>query len=400
MRGDALRMRVTMPRVDYGLPSDDAETSTLHGIQRRAFLGAPTPESTAQFLEVPPADLRVLRVKGQVAGGLVLIRMGQWFGGREVPMTGIAGVGVSPEHRTSGVGSSLVRAMLHDLHTEGTPISVLYPATQPVYRRAGYEGAGAFIGYKLPTARIDVRDHTLELRQADKDDAERMSRAYDVRASRTSGNLGRHDRIRDRTITWDDPATQVFLAIGDGVEGYAVVHPRSGEHGFIECSDLVVLTARAGRRLLSLFADYRSVARHVSWHGSPSDPLATLLSEQVVEVADSINWMLRIVDVRGALGSRGYADGIEAEVQLDVRDDVLPWNNGRFVLDVSGGKAKARKGGRGRLRIDVRGLAALYTGRMSAAELIATGYADGPQRELDAATAVFSGPAPWSADYF
>lgn len=94
---------------------------------------------------------------------------------------------------------------------------------------------------------------------------------------------------------------------------------------------------------------------------------------------------------------RGYGEGVSAEAHLDVRDDVLPTNNARFVVEVSGGRARVRKGGRGSAKIDVRGLAALYSGFMSPRELVATGYVDGP---CDALGPVFAGPHPWMGEIF
>ena len=61
---------------------------------------------------------------------------------------------------------------------------------------------------------------------------------------------------------------------------------------------------------------------------------------------------------------------------------------------------RAREGGRGGLRVDVRGLAALYSGRLSPEELRVTGLLDGEPRDLAAAALAFAGPAPWMPDMF
>ena len=53
-------------------------------------------------------------------------------------------------------------------------------------------------------------------------------------------------------------------------------------------------------------------------------------------------------------------------------------------------------------RVDpsIRGLAALYTGHLSAFQLQLMGRLDGPESDLDQATAIFAGPAPWMSDRF
>lgn len=391
------------PRLDFGVPRDDAERGALADIQTLAFLGTPTDETRAERLSRGvPSDSRVIRRAGKVAAGLHIWRAGQWFGGRRVPMAGIAGVGVAVEHRGTGAGSALMRATLEDLHADGFPISALYPATQSVYRQAGYEQAGVYVGYKLPTASIDTRDRALELRPADKSDRDRMRQAYEVRARRSSGNLDRHERLWDQALPGTEERLRSYIVAAAGeVQGYAsFTHSYEDDVGHIWCRDVVALTRGAARRLLTMFADHRSQVKFVHWEGAPADALLLALAEQCCEVTERLLWMLRIVDVRTALESRGYPEGLEAELQLDVRDDVLAWNNARFTLQVSGGKAKVRRGGRGRLVVDVRGLAPLYTGHAGAAELQATGYVEGAQRELDAATRVFGGPSPWMPDFF
>jgi predicted acetyltransferase len=110
--------------------------------------------------------------------------------------------------------------------------------------------------------------------------------------------------------------------------------------------------------------------------------------------------MLRVVDVERALSERGYPTGLDAELHLAIADDIVPANNASFVLRVAGGKGEVARGGRGSVKVDVRGLAPMYTGLLGAEELKATGYIEGPDDELAIATAIFGGPAPWLADFF
>ena len=124
------------------------------------------------------------------------------------------------------------------------------------------------------------------------------------------------------------------------------------------------------------------------------------MAEQSYRVLRHDRWMVRILDVARALEARGFPPDLECELSLDVRDDVLPHNAQRFVLEVCKGRGRVRKGGRGKLRIDVRGLAALYTGHWLPADLVAVGLLDGPERDCATASTLFAGPAPWMPDFF
>ena len=186
----------------------------------------------------------------------------------------------------------------------------------------------------------------------------------------------------------------------DGYVTYIQNRRVADGRGVLHLTDLVALTPEAGRRLLTFFADHRSLVESVNWVGSPAEPLLLQAGEQEAKVADNVKWMLRVVHVKRALAGRGYPSGLRAEVQFDIQDDLLPGNRGRFVLSVSGGSGRVRKGGRGRVRIDVRGLAALYTGFLSAEELLATGLIYGDTSDLGEASAVFAGPTPWMVEMF
>jgi predicted acetyltransferase len=145
--------------------------------------------------------------------------------------------------------------------------------------------------------------------------------------------------------------------------------------------DWVLLTPAAIKRFWTFLADHRSIVEKVRWHHSSFDSLTFLLDERTTKVNRIGHWLLRIVDVQKALEQRGYPKGIETELHLEVQDDLLTQNNGKFILKVSEGQGEVCPGGRGELRLSIRGLAPLYTG-------------------LSAATHLFSGNLPWMPDYF
>jgi predicted acetyltransferase len=259
----------------------------------------------------------------------------------------------------------------------------------------------------MPTGGIDVRDRTLDVRPIEKADREAIHKVYAERGRRTSGNLDRSEWLWLRIFdppSWQ-PKVEGYLAERDGnVEGYTVFAQKETDtlrHAHeLELVDLVTLTADAARRLLTFLADHRSMAETVLWYGAPAEPMLYLLAEQTGTIAHRMDWMLRIVDVARALEARGYPPTVRTEVHFEVVDDTLPQNDRRFVLEVSDSEGHVCEGGTGRVRIDVRGLAALYTGHLAPGELKATGYLNGPDEDLARAGAVFAGPAPWMSDIF
>ena len=344
--------------------------------------------------------MRGVRRAGRAVAGMSIIPMGHYFGGQSVRAGGITAVGVAPEQRGSGVGLWMLQQSLEELHRQAVPLATLYPATTAFYRRAGFERAAQRLLYDVPLAAIGVRDYSLEAVPAGPSEYAIIRQLYAQQAARSSAFIDRPEFYWAHILDPKEKRTHKFIVRRNGApEGYVIFfHAAWGES--LKVGDIVALTPAAGRRLLTLLADHRSMIETMRLPGGPNDTLLFLLSEQKQKVSWALDLMLRIVDVAGALGARGYPAGVSAELHLDVRDELLPWNNGRFVLTVADRRASVRGGGAGRVGLHVRDLAALYSGYMTPAELRAASSLDGPDVDLATAAQIFAGPRPWTPDMF
>ena len=391
---------------EIGPPRDEDEALLYVDAFIQALVGERPSDPTwpTAWLDRTGRDnIRVVRKRGRILGGLALLRMGQFHGGRSVPMQGVSAVAIRPEHRASGAGSALLRAALAEARATRLPISALYPATQPVYRRLGYEMAGARTLYKIPCAALALRARSLDIRPIGPIDIARLRSAYLAFARRGAGLLDRSDWCWGRVLSAPDSTVYAYVAERAGaLEGYVVFMQKPiAPHGYdIVVKDLIALTRDAAESLFSFLGDHRSMSPEVSLFAAPGDPLLMLLPEQSWKIDRRWEWMLRICDVGAAIEARGFPPGLAMQLQLEVVDEVIPENAGRWRLAIGGGHAEATRGGRGRVRVDARGLASLYSGRSSAHELARAGLVSGPDADLDALSAAFAGPAPWMPDMF
>ena len=393
-------------RFSVGTPADDAELTAYGNVVRQVYNTTDDANRRAWLERAGAANIRVVRDGAAVVGGLVLIPMGQWFGGRSVPMNGVAAVAVLPEHRSRGAATVLMRQSVLDMRAEGFPLSALYPATQPLYRSAGYERAGAEYRVAVQARAFTGGDREMTLRAATEADEPAIEECYRRRARASNGHLDRGPYIWKRIRRPIVGTTYGYVVEGDaGVEGHVYYQTREteGDTDFaLWCPDVVALTPRAARRLVSFFADHRSMTGEVAWRGSPADPLLAVMREPHGATVRLWNaWMLRVIDVALALEKRGWPPGVAGEVHLEVTgDETVAENAGRWLLRVADGRAEVERGGRGTLRTDIRGLAAMYTGYHAPAELRAGGYVDADDSSLTSAAAIFAGPHPWMADHF
>lgn len=114
------------------------------------------------------------------------------------------------------------------------------------------------------------------------------------------------------------------------------------------------------------------------------------------------DWVRYVGEESCRLLHRGgrLAGGLATEIHIDVQDELLPGNQGRFVLTVRDGRGVVERGGEGILRVPIHGLAPLYSGHLPAEAARAAGLLDGPAGHAARVAQAFAGSAPWMADMF
>ena len=348
-------------------------------------------------------NFRFVRQNGEIAAGLGIYQMGQWFGGNSVPMAGIAAVGVAPEYRGKNVALTLLSNTIRELYSKGVPISTLYPATQRLYRKVGYEQGGSRCAWELPIASINKRDRTLPIHQVKTNHPEIFQDIYRQQAKQNNGNLDRNSGIWERVfLIYKNDVIYAYL-VGEETqpEGYIIFRQKiDGKASYLEILDWVALTPSAIDCLWTFIADHRSQINYVRWYAGAIDPRLLLLPEQTAKLSRSELWFLRVIDLEKALTWRGYPPLIEGELHLAVKDELIAENDGNFILTVAGGKGEVTRGGRGDLQLNISSLASLYTGLFTPLQLKVTGKLESTDKEILTATQMFAGSHPWMPDMF
>jgi predicted acetyltransferase len=390
--------------LEFGQPSEEVERQKLGEVLAESF-EFPVANAAGWFDYSGHENLRVLRRQGEVVGGIIGIPMGQFFGGRSVRLYGVSGVAIAPWARGGGVGAWMMSEAMREARKAGYPLAGLYPSTLPVYRKAGFEQAGVRCELRVPVAFLPAGARDLTLRPYRQEDLPALQALYREVACTRQGWLDRgsyvwHRVLQPRLMT----ATGYVLEEGGQPTGYTFVgrvrRPDDPLRFDLVLTDLIARSEAGWRRLLTFLADHASMARDVVWYGGPSDPLLHLFREESVSTRVLFHWMLRVLDVASALTARGYPRGLSATLHLEVEDAVLPDQAGRWVLEVSGGEARVRRGGEGHLRCDARVLATLYAGHRTATALAAVGALRATPEALEVAEALFAGPAPAMADMY
>jgi predicted acetyltransferase len=299
----------------------------------------------------------------------------------------------------------MLRRLLLEAHARELPVSALYAANHPLYRSVGYEAAGSRTLAAIAPDRIGVVERAGTIHALEAQDEALRRTLYRRVAQRQPGHLDREAGLwRRATHDRDDEPHPSWVAVSaaGSPEGYVTLERRGGA-GIAQqlgALDLVATTPWALRRLLCFLSDFSSVVAEVQFPTGPGDPVGLVLHEPRLRVVEHQVWLLRVVSIAPALAARGWHPTATGRVDLEVEDDLLPGNAGRWVLEVAGGQARVGRGGAGSVRLGPRGLAALYSGYLRPEAAVAAGLLEGPDEQLAVLGGLCAGPSPWMMEMF
>ncbi|MCU1498721.1 MAG: acetyltransferase involved in intracellular survival and related acetyltransferase-like protein [Acidimicrobiales bacterium] len=321
---------------------------------------------------------------GQVAAASHIRTFRQWFGGRAVPLAGYSPVAVAPEHRGRGLGRAITAGHFADLRDRGEVIAGLYPASVQLYRSVGFELAGSYVHRRIPAAHLAALQPGGEVtvRRGTLDDVAAVHRCYDRLAGRHDGPLVRDDPWWARRLPVDLVDTVLYVVDDPSrsgeLDGYASYRQGPGRAPYdysVVVSEVQAAEPAQLRALWRTVGSSGSQAPDVDIIGAGEDPLFLLLGgADPTTVRSEIRWMLRLVDVAGAVAARGWNPTAAGQVDLSITDDHAPWNHGRWRLTIEGGDGRLVPGGDGTVEVGVGGLSSWWAGYASARTLAVTGH--------------------------
>ena len=348
-------------------------------------------------------------------------------GSRTLPAAGVTWVAVLPSHRRRGVLTSLMRRQLADIRERGEPVAVLWASEATIYPRYGYGRAMWHADLTLyrgegALARQVPVDGGLRLRIAEPAAVRpELAKVYEAVLASRPGFIARNEAWWQSAVF--DPVDErqgasplhCVLAEDDGgPRGYALysgVNSWDAEtalpDGVVTVRELVcadpAASASVSADLLGrdLITEFRLRRRPVD------DPLLYQLADPRrarPRLKDAL-WA-RIIDLPGALAGRRYSAPVDTVI--DVRDNLVPSNAGRWRLTTAEPAAADRNGleascvpaaasAPADLALDIAALGAAYLGgtplgALAGAGLVAERRA-GAVRKLSAAMSW--DPAPW-----
>jgi predicted acetyltransferase len=315
-------------------------------------------------------QVHVIEEDGEARASATVLLLESFVEGVPRPMGGISAVMVHPAYRRRGYAGELMRAVLRDMREREVALSLLSPFAHAFYRVFGYELASEAIDYRLKPSDLSTSPEQGHLRDYREGDLPSLMVVYEAEARRHTLSVRRSRRHWEEILAEKDRYVAVYQR-SDEVEGY-IIYKISGwqeqdPRRTLRVEEFVAATPRAREAILSFMAGFDPL---VYVHGiklttSRGEPLHPYLQSSYVKASIDPDQMLRLVDVETALGYLELAP--EEPLVLDVRDDVIPENQGEYTM----GYGKVVRGAEAEqsVALDVRQLAQLYAGYLPVEDL-------------------------------
>ncbi|MFJ7159982.1 GNAT family N-acetyltransferase [Streptomyces sp. NPDC101118] len=315
--------------------------------------------------------------------------------GADLPCPGLTFVAVAPTHRRRGVLTAMMAARLDRAVRDEHPVAALWASETAIYGRFGFGAATQGVGVEIDATRplaLRITPDPRPLRLVAPDEAPALlgpyfERTRTLRAGRTLRDEARWraDWLAEQDEEDDELGPPRILALGDPLAGYAVYRSKTEDlpgapgrsRGVVQVHELEADTPAAAAALWQCLTALDLAGTVRAWGRPADDPLLLFAADrdQVRATEQFPALWVRLVDVRAALAARSWAAPVE--LVLEVRDDRLPANAGRFRLKAGpDGAAYEPVHEAPDLVFDVRDLAACYLGGTPVGALVRAGLVD------------------------
>lgn len=388
------------------LRKDDLDA--LYRIREIAFLdpiSRVNPAAQAQHQAMLP--YRYGRFRGDA-----LLSSASWYpfsayiGGQAQVVGALASVVSAAATRGQGHVRALLAHGLKMLQADGVGWSLEHPFDTRYYRKFGWETVSNGLFVQVPIARFARFKRPEDVQRFDAPDEAAMAhlkRVYRRWASAYNFTLTRDQRVRDdwqlmlHGAPWETVKHPKFIFAFPHAYAIVIIDD-SKESTRLVLTDYAYETPQGREDIFGFVNHFAGQADCVRIQLPQDDPLCAEWAS--FSVAHPHPLQARIVDVAQALS--GWQSRADVAFRVAVRDDFCPWNDATFQVDTHAGITRAaRVDAPEDIAVDVRALAQILSGSVSASAARRTGLLRGDLAAMDKLCGLNSNPCFMAlADYF
>lgn len=374
-------------------PVEEEQFAELMEVAETAFGEEGSEEGTRRSRTITDLDRTVAAFDGDdIVGTNSSFAFSMTVPGGELPTAGVTIVGVPPTHRRRGILRAMMSYQLEDVHRRGEPLAALWSSESNIYQRFGYGTAARMVFINILRERTAFLNTTPAVGQVKLLSPEvslgALPPIYDEIRAKTPGMFRRDETWWKEHTLYDHKDVRygmspLFRAVWthDGADqAYATYRVKpdwdddvGAPTGYVLVRELQATSPLALREMWRYIFGIDLVERIKAYCQPMDDPLFFMVAAPrrlQAQIEDGL-W-LRVVDVRGALEGRSYA--ADGQVSFALRDDICPWNEGRYTLEVKSGEGRlSEAAGEVDLELSARELGAIYLGGTPLTSLVGAG---------------------------
>ncbi|HCK50370.1 MAG TPA: GNAT family N-acetyltransferase [Ruminococcaceae bacterium] len=365
---------------ETGWKNDEIKRSKFPVLQRADVLGCFNGNDLVSQFAVYPLEMNIYNVK--------------------YPVGFVTSVCTYPEHTGHGIMKRLMIQSLTRMRENHRPFALLYPYSIPLYRRLGWEIISNKMTYIVKDTQIPRKiQEPGYVRRVEWNDRQFMD-LHTKFAQKTHGCLYRNNLAWEEYWRWDEDDTNVavYYNVKDKPCGYMVYLIKND---IMHIKEMVYLNREAQKGLWEYIHAHDSMIDEV--HGSTyfSEPIAFEIDDGDIKETIRPYAMGRIVDVASFLEDYPCdPDGGELCIDLEIEDDLLPWNDHTFrIRFADGGCTLTDAPAEYHLKMGIGTLSTLLLGYKTAERLFELERIEGREDAVERLDDVLFHKIPYISDY-
>lgn len=332
-----------------------------------------------------------------------------WVRDSLVSAGGLSTVATPPEHRRNGYVEVMLRKLCRLYRDDEVPVSVLWPFKHAFYAQFGWATTSRRLKWETEPSTLRSAAATGGTwERVDRDAWESLDAIHETATGTDDLSLDRSEAWwRTRQLRGFDTDPYVYRWRDDGGDDRAwLAYTIDGDWGdrtlYVRSYDAADI--EAFRHLLGFLTDHDSQVGEVHIETGTDHPLHAMVDDPD-ELSPELTTgpMIRFVDVPAALESLSYPEGVDATVEVGIRDPLLDAVAGRYRLAVADGEATVDRLGddpAGDAVVSIGAFSQLAVGYRGADDLAVTDDLDADPEMVETLAAVFPETATYLREGF
>lgn len=320
--------------------------------------------------------------------------------GTSYPVAFVTSVCTYPEFTGRGIMKKLMFKSLSHMREKHQPFALLYPYSIPLYRRLGWEIISNKISYTVKTRQFPSKATAPGyVRRVDYESAD-FKNLHTSFANMTHGCLFRNSLAWEEYWRWDEDDTMVaiYYSRDDVPYGYMVYMISSD---IMHVKEMIYLNREAQLGLWEYIHAHDSMIDEVRGNNYYSEPIAFELDDSDIKETIRPYAMGRIIDIKQFFGKYAIDPDEPACIYaFDIEDELLSWNNGRFIVLFKDGHCSITSGTPDyTMKMSIATLTTMLLGYKSAEKLYSMERIETTKEAVEKLDDILFHAVPYVSDY-